>query len=131
VSHALAIRLEHERKIHRNHHVFGIVRQVIRVSPWITLCVCGLLGVQSIAGKETIFSPNIRAVIELGANKYFFLMVAILAGGTYWAKDHLGRRTIRSIYGHTRQLEKRFDKHRTSSRLMADGRPTPEDLDDA
>jgi hypothetical protein len=124
-------RFEHQRKMHVTHNLFGVVREVVRRAPWVWLAYCGYLSVEALAGKTTTFNTNLAAVVRLGANKYFLLMVMVLAGGSYYVKDRLKKRAIRGLQKHVKQLEEKVDPNRSSSRLTADGTPTPGDLDDA
>jgi len=129
------LKLEHDRKMHRNHHLFGIIRQGVRYTPWVLFAYFGSEAVKAIAGRQTTFNSNvganISAVLQFGANRAFYLMVLALASGTYYIRARLSRRTIAGMSDYVRRLEEKKDPERTSSKLMADGTPTPEDLDGA
>lgn len=121
--------------MHRNHHLFGIARQALKYGFWGFVAFCAWQSVEAVAGKVTVFDTrvgaNLAAVIKMGANRNFVAVVAILAVGAGAWREVIHRRNIKGMSDHVRTLEQKLDPKRSSSKLLSNGKPTQEDLDDA
>lgn len=113
------------------HHLYGLVREVVRKVPWLALIWAIYEVAPAFAGRETALNSNVRLVLTLGANKWFMLVVGSLAGGGALLQRRSKRRSIAGIQAHAKKLEVLVDPKRTSSNLKQDGTAREEDLDGA
>jgi hypothetical protein len=89
------------------------------------------LGVEAVAGRETVANFALALVADLKANSVISHLVLGLVGATgagYGLRQrNLRRKDIQRLGNRVVELEKRMDSRRSSSSLTVDGRSRPED----
>ena len=96
---------------------------------WVLIARYGYYAVVALAGKQTLADIGLKLL----ANVTFSQTLAWTGAGgaTIWAMSErrLRKKIIRQKADRIKQLEEHIDRHRSSSRLMADGSTRPEDYE--
>ncbi len=123
-------RRTHQRIVRTIDSLFGLLRTVVRTGGWVVAMWLLYLSVKSIAGQHTEFNTTLRGIVNVSASKYVGYVLAVAIYGAYRREKSLKQKAIRDLDDHVKQLERRIDPNRSSSRLTASGTPRPEDLDE-
>jgi len=101
---------------------------------WSSICIivwCVKGSLESLAGKSTLANFGIFLIGDLKANKVISHIITGLFGlggiGFGMRERQLKRQAIKQSSNRIVELEKRWDRNRTSSGLRIDGRSRPED----
>lgn len=86
-------------------------------------------GVAPFAGQSTNVVALVSAMVDLQADRYFFLTTAVLTGTAWWQERRRRRKLIVEWGSYIKELETAVDPHRSSSGLSSEGRPRKEDDD--
>jgi hypothetical protein len=102
---------------------FGIFKAVIRGATWIGIAVFFYFSCKVLAGTNTNVSADLKAVINVGLDRWVMGIATILSGAGYANQRRIRRKTTDNRVEYIRELEKRIDPGRTSSKLDTKGRP--------
>jgi hypothetical protein len=118
-----AERLKAETEQHNITVKGNVASQAIRWGGMVAICVCGVLCIHYLSGRNTI------ATITIDVLAKFYLPWIGAAGGIIYGKaqEKAKRDQLQKDSKRIAELEKRIDANRTSSNLTERGQTRPED----
>lgn len=90
---------------------------------WMVVAVCGFLSIRELAGKETLATLLINAVVNVPEHgvSWSWILVALAAGAWGGVERWIRLRKVAQMSARIKQLEKQHDPDRTSSGLTESG----------
>jgi hypothetical protein len=107
--------------------VLSLFRTALRGAIVLGALYIAAIGAAPFAGRNTAVTALVSAMVDLSADRYFFLTVAVIATGSWWQERRKRTKLIKEWGAYVRDLETKIDSGRSSSGLLKTGKVSKED----